>query len=463
MALLATVGFASCDGDYDDYVSPASNPQEAAAAKYGLSYTAGPEATTVLPNDADGIINLVGVNYTETGDTTFETLTINGIQVSANHNVAGDYITTPATEVARAIYEAKGSRVAEATPLDVTTKFTVALGDGQNLDVTGTTAGTATPWTLPTPDASGYYITGVTGSPVQMTANGDGTYSAQVQTNTTTSSNSHFLINSSSDENFQVGAVSEDLIVKHGIAAYTGDPVYSAGPKEIAWERKAILDVTFDPTQMTYDVHRAPTVYYVRGRFAANASKNPRQVFFPEGNNTYSFTAEFTSVNDLKFQDIPNYGGSIYLGASAANSDANVKGTEGTLAIGATAGYISSPDSGWYKLTIDMENMTYNLASVTAPTKEYETITLTGINRTLHRNNIATHTWFLNNIRVTSATTFTFAANDGTVWGAAEAGKSVTSNHDVFGTGTNAVTIQPGTYSFYLDDVTGQFLVVPQN
>ena len=39
MAALASIALASCTGDYDDWASPQSYPQEDAAAAYGVTVT----------------------------------------------------------------------------------------------------------------------------------------------------------------------------------------------------------------------------------------------------------------------------------------------------------------------------------------------------------------------------------------------------------------------------------------
>ncbi len=44
LAVLASVTLASCNGDYDDWAKPQHNPEEASAAKYGITFAAGPEA-----------------------------------------------------------------------------------------------------------------------------------------------------------------------------------------------------------------------------------------------------------------------------------------------------------------------------------------------------------------------------------------------------------------------------------
>ena len=70
LAVLASVTLASCNGDYDDWANPQTNPQEASAAKYGITFAAGTEAESSLPDD-DGIINLVTVNSSDADVTGF--------------------------------------------------------------------------------------------------------------------------------------------------------------------------------------------------------------------------------------------------------------------------------------------------------------------------------------------------------------------------------------------------------
>lgn len=79
LAVLASVSLASCNGDYEDWAQPQHNPQEASAAKYGITFTAGPEAECNMP-DEDGVINLVTVNSTDANVTgyTLKDLKVNG-------------------------------------------------------------------------------------------------------------------------------------------------------------------------------------------------------------------------------------------------------------------------------------------------------------------------------------------------------------------------------------------------
>ena len=64
LAAFAALGLASCNEDYDDWATPQSYGQDEAAAKYGLTFAAGSEINSVLP-DADGMVHLVAVSTTD--------------------------------------------------------------------------------------------------------------------------------------------------------------------------------------------------------------------------------------------------------------------------------------------------------------------------------------------------------------------------------------------------------------
>ena len=66
LAAMAAFGLAGCNGDYDDWASPQTYGPEEAAAKYGVTFSNGPEATTVMP-DGDGIIQLVEIKTSNSG------------------------------------------------------------------------------------------------------------------------------------------------------------------------------------------------------------------------------------------------------------------------------------------------------------------------------------------------------------------------------------------------------------
>ena len=99
LAVLASVSLASCNGDYDDWANPQTNPQEASAAQYGITFTAGPEAECNMP-DEDGVINLVTVNSTDANVSgyTLIDLKVNGEAIESGE-IIGNNIQVNATEL----------------------------------------------------------------------------------------------------------------------------------------------------------------------------------------------------------------------------------------------------------------------------------------------------------------------------------------------------------------------------
>lgn len=89
-----------------------------------------------------------------------------------------------------------------------------------------------------------------------------------------------------------------------------------------------------------------------------------------------------------------------------------------------------------------MNSSTYQWEAVSEPTKTYTSVTVSGINKALTHLSKAPHNWFVNDVNVASATTVHFVANDGTVWGASAAGKTISSQNYSFGVGTYDVTLR---------------------
>lgn len=60
LAVMASLTLASCNGDYDDWASPQTNSPEEAAAKYGVTFSAGEEAdVNMASTQYDSYVNLV--------------------------------------------------------------------------------------------------------------------------------------------------------------------------------------------------------------------------------------------------------------------------------------------------------------------------------------------------------------------------------------------------------------------
>lgn len=190
LAVLASVSLASCNGDYDDWAQPQHNPQEASAAKYGITFTAGPEAECNMP-DEDGVINLVTVNSTDADVTgyTLKDLKVNGEAIKGE--IVGNNIQVDANELEKILCTQNKSRASVARDINVESKVSVNLasGDAVAINTVGTTMAKLTPTPTPAIDEQGYYMLGeVNGNgwdntnPEWMTKVSDGVYQLKVTT-----------------------------------------------------------------------------------------------------------------------------------------------------------------------------------------------------------------------------------------------------------------------------------------
>ena len=129
LAVLASVSLASCNGDYDDWAQPQHNPQEASAAKYGITFTAGPEAECNMP-DEDGVINLVTVNSTDANveGYTLKDLKVNGEAIKGE--AVGNNIQVNAVELEKILCKQNNSRASVAHDINVESKVSVNLASG---------------------------------------------------------------------------------------------------------------------------------------------------------------------------------------------------------------------------------------------------------------------------------------------------------------------------------------------
>lgn len=481
LALLATIGLASCDGDYDDWTSPQSYSQEESAAKFGITFANGPEASTTLP-DNDGTIRLVQINATDSAisGVTLKSLTVNGQDISGS--VDGYYIAVSANDLAKMAYAENGTRAAKATPLTVETKVSINLntGDAVTFNTVGQTTGSITPEAVPETDSNGYFLLGDfegygwhPDTPLWMTDNGDGTYSATVTTISFNAKNYFKIYEGSTwSENCtwddinakQIGCETDGDVSLDNLAVWQGDPVYTSGPKSPAIYSLGTYTITFDPANMKYNIRRAPSKYYLinyANRYVTSVPTSGHNLMlYNNGDNVYTMTTQWRGTNDVKLWDTANFGNSaMFFGAESDDPAAEVKDESGSVTQGPNAGFITAPAAGWYKLTVDMNSSTYTWTTVAEPTVTYTSVIING-EAMSHRNN-APHNWY-KEITVSADTQVHFTGNGGKVWGAASAGNTISDTDYSFGTGTNDVTLPAGTYRCYLNDIDGTWNIVKE-
>jgi hypothetical protein len=479
---MASLMLASCNGDYDDWASPQANSAETAAAKYGVTFSNGPEATTAMP-DADGVIQLVTLSSTNTDITgyTVKSITVNGETIDATMD--GSNITVDAVALDKLIEKQYNSRAAKARDMKVVSTVTINLasGDAVTVDVAGETSGTFTPYATPAIDSKGYYMLGGFAEngggwdntkPVWMTDNGDGTYTATV--NTTSEGDNWFKFYMGSDfvsgdwDSINKGAMGCETNgdnSRNNFLVYPNDPLYTGGVQTAVISGQGTYKVTLDMNNLTYSVVRAEAQYYIIGNPNGWSVSDYTCMAYALGNNTYSYTTQFTNQWDLKILEAKymNLGDNSWghcWGGVNGSTDAT-----GSL-VNTDAGAIGpSTTGGWYTFTFNMNTQTYSWTAVTAPTTTYTNVSLIGdfngwggdVDLTALAK--APHNWYVR-ATISKDGGLKFRANHdwATSWGTVKGGTIGETYYAA--PGTENITVPAGTYDFYFNDITGNFNIV---
>ena len=358
LAVLASVTLASCNGDYDDWANPQANEQEASAAKYGITFAAGPDAESSMP-DVDGIINLVTVNSTDANVTgyTLKSLKVNGEAI--NGEIDGNNIQVNAAELEKILCNQNNSRASVARDMKVESKVSVNLasGDAVAINSVGETTGKLTPTATPQLDEKGYYMLGqVNGnewdakSPVWMNKISDGVYQLKV---TTTADKNWFKFYAGSkwDEGGDwkiidtgaLGCKENGCEDGSGYIYYDGDSWGKLQTMVIPGAGTWI--VTLDMNNLTYTVGKP--VLYMAGDANGWATND-----YLAGEDGVHFTGfMFLNQNGFKFCTQPEWKGTNYgENFDTAGDAANITMTEA---------------AGYYKVDVDLETKSYVLTPIT--------------------------------------------------------------------------------------------------
>ena len=359
LAVLASVSLASCNGDYDDWAQPQHNPQEASAAKYGITFTAGPEAECNMP-DEDGVINLVTVNSTDADVTgyTLKDLKVNGEAIKGE--IVGNNIQVDAKELEKILCTQNNSRASVTRDINVESKVSVNLasGDAVAINTVGETTGKITTSPTPAIDAKGYYMLGeVNGngwtatSPVWMTQVSDGVYQLKV---TTEKDKNYFKFYEGSkwDESGNWDVINKGVMgcEKDGSADASGTIYYTGDswgtPQTMVIVGKGTWIVTLDMNNLSYSVGKP--ILYMKGD--ANGWDGYDYLAGDDGVHFTGFM--YLNQNGFKFTTAPDWSGTGYgENFSTAPDAGNIVMTE---------------PAGYYKVDVDLSEKTYKLTPITS-------------------------------------------------------------------------------------------------
>lgn len=357
LAVLASVTLASCNGDYDDWANPQANEQEASAAKYGITFAAGPDAESSMP-DVDGIINLVTVNSTDANVTgyTLKSLKVNGEAI--NGEIDGNNIQVNAAELEKILCNQNNSRASVARDMKVESKVSVNLasGDAVAINSVGKTTGKFTPTATPQLDEKGYYMLGqINGnewdakSPVWMNKISDGVY--QLKVTTTADKNwFKFYAGSKYDEGGDWKIIDTGALgcKENGCEDGSGY-IYFYGDSWGILQTMVIPGagtwiVTLDMNNLTYSF--AKPVLYMAGD--ANGWSHIDYLSGEDGVNYTGFM--YLNQNGFKFCSQQNWDGTNYGGAFFGQESDNI---------------IMDETEGYYKVDVDLSTKKYTLTPIT--------------------------------------------------------------------------------------------------
>lgn len=357
LAVLASVTLASCNGDYDDWANPQANEQEASAAKYGITFAAGPEAESSMP-DADGVINLVTVNTTDANVTgyTLKSLKVNGEAI--NGEINGNNIQVNAAELEKILCNQNNSRASVARDMKVESKVSVNLasGDAVAINSVGETTGKLTPTATPQLDEKGYYMLGhLNGKaewdntdPIWMNKIAEGVYQVKVTTEKDENwfkffAGSNFISGSWDDINKgALGCKENGCKDGSGYIYYNGDSWGELQTMVIPGAGTWI--VTLDMNNLRYSF--AKPVLYMAGD--ANGWSHIDYLSSENGVNYTGFM--YLNQNGFKFCSQPNWDGTNYGGAFFGQESDNI---------------IMDETEGYYKVDVDLSTKKYTLTPIT--------------------------------------------------------------------------------------------------
>ena len=354
LAVLASVSLASCNGDYEDWAQPQNNPQEASAAKYGITFTAGPEAECTMPDD-DGVIKLVTVNSTDANvaDYTLKDLKVNGEAI--NGEIVGNNIRVDANELEKILCRQYKSRASVARDINVESKVSVNLasGDAVAINTVGTTTAKLKPTPTPAIDAKGYYMLGeVNGnnwdatSPVWMTKMSDGVYQLKV---TTEKDKNYFKFYEGSkwDESGNWDVINKGVMgcETNGCEDASGTIYYNGDkwgtPQTMVIPGAGTWIVTLDMNNLSYSVGK-PVLYM------AGDANGWDQIDYLSSEDGVHYTGYmYLNQNGFKFCTQKNWDGTNYGGAFFGESEDNIMMTQ---------------EAGFYQVDVDLSAKTYTLS-----------------------------------------------------------------------------------------------------
>jgi len=365
LAVMASLALAACNGDYDDWASPQSNPQEQSAAAYGVTLSAGPNAVSVMPvaNDSLHLVTMSSNNENITGYTLQKLNIVVGDAVLPIYGAIVDRdIVVSATVLDELLWKNANTRKTTKYDFKVQVQLGVNLANGDAVVLQGESTGTLTTDPTPAEDANGYFMLGdfnenyVNGGtwkleqPIHMTKKGNGVYEAVVETRNEDDNWFKFYAGSNYDaadwdkvNAGQMGCQVNGDKATPNFVVWSGDKFPVQTPV-IAGKGK--WKVTLDVLNMTYKVEKYSTELYLTGsnyNWGSTAADWKKLTLVHSTDNVFWTIMYLHANEEIKFAPQAGWGDDFAQEATLIDN-ANA---------GATApGNIKIGNAGWYLLKV---------------------------------------------------------------------------------------------------------------
>ena len=274
LAALAGLVLASCKGDYTDWASPQSYDQADPAAAYGV--TTSPNSITMPVDNDDVTLFSFSSSDERVKGYNIRSLTVNGQKI--DYTVNGNNVIASANTLEDIAEITNESRAQDTYDLEVNTEFGVVLGNGDAVAGKANVTSNITTGETPDIDPEGYFLLGDFAEngngwdlkkPVKMTDNGDGTYSAIVNTKNDGDNwfkfyeQSHYSDSDWDEVNLgQMGCKENRCSDRKGLIIWTGDKYEVQTP---VISGKGEFKVTIDMVNFNYKIVRQAVNYYIIG------------------------------------------------------------------------------------------------------------------------------------------------------------------------------------------------------
>jgi hypothetical protein len=387
-AALAGLVLASCTGDYTDWASPQAYGPEDPAGAYGI--TAAPGASISMPVSDDNITLLsLASNSSEVSGYKIRKVTVNGEEIKAS--IDGNNVTASADELENALQLVNNSRAKATYPLNLEVEYGAVLknGDAIACKSTATTSFTTSP--TPSIDSKGYYLLGSfeengngwdLSSPVWMTDEGDGIYSAIVNT-TAEGDNwfkfyegSHYSADSWDEVNQgQMGCKVNGSKATQDFIVWTGDKFNVETP---VISGKGMFKVTIDMKNFTYKIVRQEYKLYIIGgpndwyQSAVDRMLKFNQADLEVGYYTIVFPAAaegdtwFAIGDETSCKGIENGDWSQLFGTTSGNGNSGASGnfTRRTNLSDDGSFCVKGANGKYIQVTVDLSDNSYTVATL---------------------------------------------------------------------------------------------------